>query len=164
MSAEGMTSKEIQEFVDNHPEMNFYAGMLVPARPGVRLCMVRMEYENYIPDTPSNDNFQLFLMKWQDMTWALMGILAGDVDKLIKIAADCGVQIADGVPTVFSGDGVDVFPVRGGQVFSLENTKDHVVYQNDPNKLAILFEMENGTIEEILEDHRERYQRGEYGS
>jgi hypothetical protein len=157
METAGVTSAQIQEFVDNHPEAFFCIGMIVPVRPGVRLCMVRMEHENYPPDSPLNDKFHMFIIQWMDAVWAMMGFPKEDLDKLAVIATECGVKPVHATPVAISAEGVSHFPIQGDRLFYFENLANHPVYKNDSETLGDVLSGEDIAIEETFQKTKLRH-------
>jgi len=116
-----------------------YVGMV--SRPGVHLFGCYMEHKFYPPWKPElNKNFQLHVVKWPKegptMEWIIYTVPVVDY-KFIEMSLratnefleDPGVRIANGVPTMFSGDDIETFPVNGKNTFTIENHPDSKVHK-----------------------------------
>ncbi|MFA5994725.1 MAG: hypothetical protein WC823_07250 [Parcubacteria group bacterium] len=116
----------------------FYVGMISPPRPGVVEFITYVEHQHYAPGTERNKLYNIWIIQWHGITWALMGVPLKD-EKLIEVAANLlRLRIADGVPTVLSGGKIDTFPISRFNVYALENSPGHPVYQNDPTVNEVL--------------------------
>ncbi len=121
--------EEIQEAMKD-PSQIHYAGMIDPPRPGVLDCIVLLEHRDYVPDTPRNELFIMRILNWQGMKWVLVSIPLTEKHLMEKAADECGLRVANGIPTMISGTGTHFFPANSGNVFTLENKPGHPVYRN----------------------------------
>ena len=151
--AADVTDEEVQKFAKNEKFIHF-AGMIMPARPGVRLFAVKLEYFHFEPGTPKNDEFILHVINWQGTSWAVTSIPKEYMELARNIAAEVGLRIADGVPHLMIVGQVCKFPMDSESVFTLENVPGHAVYKNDQNIEVDLLTQEDSVIEEIVEKHR----------
>lgn len=126
---EETTVEAIEEF-GNREDLLHLVGMLFPPRLGVRAFMSMLEWEHFSPKEGRNELFTMHIVSWSGVRWAMLSIPIEDRPKAEDIAGRTGVRIADGVPAVFSVEGHGMFPARGKTVFTLENTKDHAVYEH----------------------------------
>jgi hypothetical protein len=112
--------------VTGDPALVHFAAMLL--RLGVRECSQTLEDAHYKPGTPRNDLFQLRLIQWEGLLWALITIPIAEREFMDRAAAANGLRVANGVPTMISRDGIAKFPANGPRVFTLENVSGHPVY------------------------------------
>lgn len=110
MTAERITDKTIQEQCADTSKRCI---VTIEGRPGSLIWMTDLEYSYFEPDTPRNDLFQIYLMKWEDINWSIVQIPAEDFNIAQEFAAKYNLRFADGVPMVISG---------GGQVLSRSRT------------------------------------------
>lgn len=150
----GMAHEEsyesIREFIRD-PKYIHYVGMIAPPRPGVRLCAIKLEHTYFIPGTPSNEEFLLRIFEWCGMIWIMISIPREKSNLMEKVAAECGLRIADGVPTLIGSGAYNPFPFNDSSVFTLENIPGHPIYSNNPEvaeRILMEEEMEMVAIEE----------------
>lgn len=116
------------------PSHIYLVGMLNPFRLGISIFNTRLEYEHFPPDTKANNEFRFIIYTWQEIKWAISGIPKGCLKTAEEIAEACGLRIADGVPTIISGQSVEHFPLSYPNVFTLENTEGHEAYSLKPDE------------------------------
>jgi hypothetical protein len=118
-------------------------------RPGFRKFMVRLEYEHFSPHGDNNDKFQFVLVNFMEMNdWLLIIIPAANRADAEKIAAECDLRFADGVPTCFGGEkGKEQFPIQHKDVWSAENLPGSDVYKG---KSAEILEAETQWVENFF--------------
>jgi len=102
------TLDDVAEFVRD-PRNVHYIGMLLPPRPGVRLFSTRLEYEHYVPGTVRNGLYRIAIINREDIIWVLISIPKEDAPLAGKIAGECGLRFADGVPTIIASEGSSNF-------------------------------------------------------
>jgi len=70
------------------------------SRPGVGLCLTRIELEMFPPSTPLNEAFELYLLPWMGLPFALVLVPNSPacVAGLETIASGCGLRVYDGIP------------------------------------------------------------------
>ncbi len=113
----------------------------VAHRPGLQECMSTLENTHYDPkDKAKNDLFEVRIIHWQALPFVLISIPKDDRPHMERAAAANGLRIADGTPTMISGDAsghpkVDHFPAQGANVFTLENIAGHPVYTRTMRRL-----------------------------
>lgn len=112
------------------PKYIHYVGMIMPPRPGVADTMQMLEFTHYRPNTPRNDLFQLRIIEWMGITWAIVSIPIAEKAFMEHMALVNSVRIADGIPTMFADGGIHRFPIECPRLFTLENTRDHPIYQS----------------------------------
>ena len=132
----------------------FIIGMLMPIRIGVALFGSLLEYRYYPPGTLKNDWFQLVMVNWEGMFWGIMSIPMKDKVLAERIAQECGLKLADGIPSVIDGtdpNGVRFFPVTDSErVMTLEYIDpSHIGYTNDMEAIENLTTQESILIERI---------------
>lgn len=155
----GMAHEEsyesLKKFVRDQKHIH-YVGMIKPPRPGVRLCAIKLEYTHFIPGTPSNDDFLLRVLEWCGMVWIMISIPKDKSNFMEKVAAECGLRIAKGIPTLIGGGANDSFPVNNDNMFTLENISGHPIYSNDLAKLGQILGEEEAEMEAIEKKWRSR--------
>lgn len=142
-----LTARALQEIVTDPTKISY---VVLLDRLGAYECIVRLEYTHYQPKTDRNDLFGLVLVQWQGVHWAIITIPKEEAPLMQEVADQCGLRVANGVPTMIGGGGIARFPVDGDNIFTLENKPDHPVYQGNPEKIAALRARENATVEGIL--------------
>lgn len=106
-------------------------------RIGFGKFMTRLEHEHYNPqDIELNNRFQMFIIQHQDMTFFIVSIPLEDRHLAEKIAEECDLRFADGVPT-FIGEGrAGRFPIQHKNLWSCENLPNSDVYKGKAAELA----------------------------
>jgi len=132
----------------------FIIGMLMPIRIGVGLFGSLLEYRHYPPGTLRNDWFQLVLANWEHMIWGIMSIPIKDKVLAERIAQECGLKLANGIPSVIDGTdpkGVKFFPVTDSErILTLEYIdSSHIGYTNDQKAIENLTTQESVLIERV---------------
>ena len=122
-----MTPEGMQELIADSHSMCVYA---MAMRPGVRYFMHHVEYTHFPPETPANDAYTFGMLKWQEMQWHLF-----IVPLTFRAAIEASAKIAkvrlvpdDFSVTVLSSEGMERFPIRGDNIFSVENESGSEVY------------------------------------
>ena len=142
------TDEQMQEFMRNERFIH-YVGMINPPRPGVSECITLLEHKHYQPKTPRNELFIMRLIDWNDIMWVIISIPIEEKNLMEAVADECGLRIADGIPTMISGGGVERFPISNERIFTLENKSGHLVYRNDPVINEVLLASEIETFDRI---------------
>jgi hypothetical protein len=110
----------LQAFLADPAWVHFAAHM---ERPGLQGCMEELEWTHYPPDTPAGDQFQLRVLQWSGLWWALISIPIGDKHLMDAVAARHGLRAGEGTIISAGPDGVFRFPARGDRVFSLQSAQ-----------------------------------------
>jgi hypothetical protein len=152
---------DIQKFVSAHPDYIHTVGLLVPYRPGVRLFMVRLEYEIFTPDTPQNDFFYLHTITWIECLWGLFSFPIVARPMAERIAQECGVKFVGGISASLTSRGVEYFPIQGPHVYNLGNTKGHPAYTNNSQTLDGLRAREEEQMNDIMATHLQKVLNGD---
>jgi len=122
-------------------------------RIGAKLFNVKMEYTHFAPRSGKNNLFEFALMRWPDpqsFLWAIASFPIEYRPQAEAIAKECGLRLADGIPTIFDHKGAHQFPLEGPTVFTLENITGHQVYGNDKNAVDRLKKEEHDAIDAII--------------
>lgn len=122
-------------------------------RIGASLFNVKMEYTHFPPRSDKNKLFDMCMLKWptkDDFLWSVASIPIEYRSIAEELAKECGLRLADGIPTIFNQDGAYQFPLTGSTVFTLENIAGHKVYNNDPNSMKILKDQEREQVDAII--------------
>jgi len=120
-----VTDEGLRDFCSDPRWLHFACLMM---RPGIRECMSTLEFTHYPPGTPRNDLFNIHIVHFADLPWVLISIPREEKEFMERAAAASGMRIAEGIPTLLSPKGVELFPVAGAHIFTLENVKGHPVY------------------------------------
>ena len=145
------TEEKIQAFVNNTRFVHFLC-LIIPRRPGVLLFSVKLEYSYFPPNTQKNEEYRLHMINWEDMTWSMISIPEEYSHMAHGVADEVGVRIADGIPHT-STDGLKTlraFPIKGNNVFTIENVKESEVYVNDSKIIQRLYDEEDVQIQRII--------------
>ena len=149
------TEEELRRFSNDERFIHFVS-MSTPRRPGVMLFAIKLEYRYFPPGTERNDDFVLHVINWQNMIWMLVSIPRECMSLAKKIAAESGLRIVDGIPTIITPEGTQPFPMGSDNVFALENVPGHAVYGHEFGEIEKLLAQENEEITEILDDFLSR--------
>lgn len=149
------TLEDVAEFMRN-PRNVHYIGMLMPPRPGVRLFATRLEYEHYVPGTVRNELYKIAIINWEDIIWILVSIPKEDAPLAGKIAEECGLRFADGVPTIITSEGLAQFPVNETNLFTLENILGHRIYGQGQSRFLEIVEEESRRVDLIVTQWQSR--------
>ena len=107
------------DVVDDYDPNKFYV-VCMANRAGVRLFCTKLEYTHFPPRTAANKDFELAIMKWQGLEFFVVRVPPSARPWCNKIAADLGMRLADGVPTMFDYKGSYSFPLQGDNIWTLE--------------------------------------------
>ena len=127
------------------------AGMVNPRRPGAILFLTLTEHMFFNPTTPEQDDFLLLNLAWEEMIFYVFSVPSKYRSDLEDLAPKCGVRIADGIPSLYTPDGLRSFPVFGKNCFNLENIKGHPVYSKAYTNDDDLFKHEDILIAKIFD-------------
>ncbi len=129
MPSDGTDITEEQFFLMSEDEDKlFIIGMA--SRPGVNFFLIDLEYNYFIPGSPLNDRFELFIKKWQDIGWAVVAVPMKYKDCVWKVAERDDMHLVDGTPIMLSLEGATRFPLKScDNVFTLENAKGSKAYE-----------------------------------
>ena len=112
---------ELQK-LDEDPSLFHIAVTML--RDGAVAFVTLLELKHYSPDTPENDRLIFHMMDFGGIPSGVMTIPAEDRWKAEEVAAMLKMRLADGVPTMISGEGVLRFPMHSARVWNLEATKE----------------------------------------
>jgi hypothetical protein len=133
---------------------------------GVLAWMTEIEYTLFKPDTDANEGFHISTVRWPDDVPPPAGIYnVVTFEKRAQIFAESILwknglkKVALGFTQIVIGGGgkVEKFPLRGPNIFFLENHSKgaaNVIYTNDPVKIRIAHEHEMKQCEPYFEDHK----------
>lgn len=129
------TIAEMRETVKNYQNSLHIIGMVVPRRPGVLLFCRKLELVHYTPRTPKNDEFGFHFYQLDDYIINYIIIIPRKDLPLAKaLAEECKLRMALGEPMVFGGNRPpERLNAPDGFTYYLENTPDHVAYENKDN-------------------------------
>jgi hypothetical protein len=128
-------------------------------RIGLSKFLVRLEYEHFHPSSNDNDLFNLRMMRWPvdfGLIWCVVEIPSGFKKLALELMNECGLRAADGVPNLL-GEKIEVFPISGDNVFTIEYVKDNLAYKASQDELNELKKKEHEEVQAILSQEREKY-------
>jgi hypothetical protein len=155
------TTEEIQAICDD-PKYVSYCSMLF--RPGVRAWMTEIEYTRFRPGTLRNDEFHVANMRWPDesppMIWLIIIFDKSEQQFAESILWKNGLRkVREGfVQKAITSKGVEHFPIKGPNIFLLENHVQggsNVVYTNNPDKMKAASELEDRQCQVFFDAHEE---------
>lgn len=161
--AESVSTKEIMNYLSEH--QNYIAITSSVIRSGTNLFWARLEYENFTPDTPDNDDFKFWLSRFGGLLWATAGVPESILPIARKIADECGLEIEEGVPTEITDKGMIPFPFHKARLYCLRNKSGHPCYDYSPEGRKKLEELEEKCLTEcqrIFETHRAAVEAGTF--
>lgn len=124
---------------------------IAPRRIGVISFMTFLEYRHFKPGTPANELFQMALINWETMGFALVVIPWIHLEQAKWILKQLGLRVADGVPTLIHAGGVKRFPIDLPNVFTVENIAGHFLYKNSPDLLKTAEDFEDEACQREIE-------------
>lgn|GEM_PF-2306353 len=119
-------------------------------RPGVTEFATRLEHEHYRPGTPKNCRYRLTIVNWPQedpMQFFVVSFPVEDRATAEKLAGECGLRFADGVPLLFANGKEYWFPMQGDNCWNLENVQGWTL-ANYQDKLA----SERHRVKKVIED------------
>lgn len=122
-------------------------------RLGVNLLLVKLEYSHFPPRSCRNKLFELTLMKWpveNQFLWSVTSIPISYRSIVEDLTKECGLRVANGIPTMLNADGYTQFPLDGKTVFTFENSKEHAAYKNDRKIYDEMLKKDQAAIERII--------------
>lgn len=128
-------------------------------RIGSNLFITKMEYTHFAPRSGKNFLFDLSLLRWPDsqsFLWSISSFPIEYREKAEALAKECGLRLADGIPTLFDEVGAHQFPLDGPTVYTLENVAGHQVYNNDKAAFDKLVKEEHEAVDAIINADRDK--------
>ena len=153
------TEAEISALVQKGKEENKLHLIMQMGRNGGSLFLVKMEYGYFPPRTNRNQLFEMALLEWpmkDSLRWSITSFPIEFKADAEKIAKECGLRFADGIPMLFGDGKVQQFPLEGKTVFTVENISGHKAYTNDPKILKQLQNEEDAACETIFKNDENR--------
>lgn len=133
------------------PDWINVAGMVAPRRPGAILFLTLTEHMFFHPTTPEQDDFLLMNIAWEEMVFYVFSVPSKHHEDLKDLASKCGVRMAEGIPSLYTSEGLKYFPVYGKNCFNLENIKGHPVYSSTTKSEDDIFRHEDILIAKIFD-------------
>lgn len=147
MSSAPVTLEQIRERVINQDRL-FIVVLL--SRRSVSVFMVDLEYRHYIPDTPHNDLFEMFVVRWEDMQWVIIEIPKNDLEIAKKVAQKYDLEIQLGhIPVVVDSNGPKQFPVQGENVATLINLSPGMSPPDERAMAEAIFQEFSANVEKL---------------
>lgn len=119
-----MDTMTTEEFASLSKDKSRFFIVVMSMRPNTRVWSMDLEYTHYVPDTPRNDLFSFYQSKWQDIHWSVISIPIEDRHLAEEMASKHNLRIADGIPVILGGEKPEAFPLKGDNVFTIENTNE----------------------------------------
>jgi len=120
-------------------------------RPGVVEFSTRLEHEHYRPGTPKNSKYRLIIVNWPldewKVRWYVIGFPVEDRHTAERVAKECGLRFADGVPLLIGDRKQEFFPMQSKNVWNLENIEGWT-----PANWEEKMENERRRVEKVVED------------
>lgn len=129
--------------------------MYAPRRIGVISFATFLEYRHFKPGTPANDQFEMALVKWEQMNFAIVVIPRIHRNQAQWILKQLGLRLADGVPTVIESSGVKHFPIDLPNVFTVENIEGHFAYKNSADLTRTAQDFEDEAVAREIASHEQ---------
>lgn len=123
-------SEEDSRVFFGDPHRIHYAGMIMPARPGVQDCFEMLEHAHFKPGTLRNDLFHLRLINWEGLIWGIVSIPIADKELMERMAQVNGLRITDSIPVMIGGGVASKFPIESPNLFTFTNVPDHPTYKH----------------------------------
>jgi hypothetical protein len=158
-----VTLEEIQARCAD-PDMVSYCSMMM--RPGIHGWTVELEYTMFKPDTDANEGFHLATMRWPEDIPPPIGLyVVVTFEKQAQTFAESILwkhglrKVTEGFVQMMIGSGgrVEKFPIRGPNIFFLENHSQgapNVIYTNDPVKIRAAWEHEVQQTQKWFDEHK----------
>jgi hypothetical protein len=106
--------------VSQNDPIKFYV-VAMATRNGVHDFTKRVE-DTYFPvGTPANDLLEIGTTVWLGMLYLILAVPSDYTDRVKQCAREEGMKVCDGVPTMIENGTKQFFPLRGPNVWSLEN-------------------------------------------
>jgi hypothetical protein len=128
-------------------------------RPGVAAWAVELEYTKFKPDTDANLRFHLSITEWPHDSDMMYWIVT--FHKSAQAFADAILwknglkKVREGhIPAVISGGWIQRFPIKGPNIFHLQNFGNNVLYLNDPVKRQKAWEHEKNQCQKFYDEHK----------
>jgi hypothetical protein len=139
-------------------------------RLGSRLFCVKLEYTYYRPRSGRNKLFDFHMIQWPYidgkpvMMWFAVGIPKEEMEYAETVCKEVGLEMVNDPQVMWTpGQDVEVFPMKGDNVFFLKNNPNSVQYTHDveeietkPNIIAQRREAELKQCDEIIKDDERR--------
>lgn len=110
-------------------DINLFHVVSFADRPGFNRFQVRLEHEYFPPMSEREKLLRYFLLKWEGMIYAVLTMPFKERHCCFEAAENTNMRLADGVPNSIDSDGVKVFPLSSERVYTIENSKDSIVYE-----------------------------------
>jgi hypothetical protein len=143
--------------------------ILSPRRIGALSFIVFLEHRHFPPGTPENEHFNVVLMPWEGMRFALVVIHKRHLPVADELARTLGLRRANGVPTLI-GENARLaalgttrpedrrdekrFPLDLPNVFTMENIRGHFAYANDLATAKTAYDFEDEAIAREMESFK----------
>ncbi len=117
---------EVLKFVKEPGRVHYVAFQF---REGVAKCVHALKQRHYEPTTSRNNLFHVRDVEWNGLKWLIVSLPDRDRHLMKSVATAHGLRIVAGTPTITYLNDVRQFPVSGLNVFTIENTRRHPVFE-----------------------------------
>jgi hypothetical protein len=126
------TVEDMQKFAED-PRYFHFVGLLYPPQPGVRILFARLEHDSFPPGTPRYELLKATIILWSRKEWAMISTPKQEAGLVQKIAAKCGLLVAQGQPVMNYPEGPEEFPIcgNGSNIFTLLNPPNHILFSGN---------------------------------
>lgn len=115
-------------------------------RPGTLAFMTFLELRHFPPGTILNNDYQLAIVGFVGMAWPTVIIPRSKADIAEAILKELGLRRANGIPHCISSVGVEVFPLHGDNLFTVEFAEGHFAYKSI-SETEIAITKENAAVD-----------------
>ena len=112
--------EELEKLVRNEKFIYIF-GKIGPPRPGVMLFSTKLEYLYFPPGTKKNEDFNCYIMGWQNIDWLVMSIPRDYMNLAKQLVKESGLRIVEGAPRRIINRKSTSFPLRSSNLFTLES-------------------------------------------
>lgn len=137
-------SQNVIELATKNPDKAFI--IADNFRPGYTPYLQELEYTHYTPDTEKNSLFELLLIRWEDLVWAVAVIPLADLSIAEEVGKTYNFRLAQGcTPVIIGGEESVPFPIKSADnVFSVQG------FLKDEQKVAELTQK----MIKVINDHQ----------
>lgn len=134
----------------NNSRFIHYVGVAKPFTPGIKECMVNVQYMHFRPEDQQSALFFTHAFNWAGRGWLVMSVPAEYKDAVEKISKQCCLEVLKGVPVLNVKGRWETLLPDNGKIFVFDNMSNHPIYRDDPLLKQLLVEAEYETIGRIV--------------
>lgn len=121
----------LQKIANNKSKVSF---IIQTDRLGSLLFCVKLEHEYFSPRSEKrNSLFEFSIVSWplNILRWFVVTIPKEDYNLAEIVANETGMKIAPTIPLMIYDGKEEIFPMKGDNVYSVENNSKSIIYTND---------------------------------